>query len=65
MTRHAGGGGRSRGRAEGRARSTYVSVHAGLAYSQEVGDLFRRETARDRAQHLTLPIGQGGTRRGA
>jgi hypothetical protein len=42
-----------------------MSVHAGLAYSEQVGDLFRRKTARDRAQHLTLPIGQGGARRGA
>jgi hypothetical protein len=66
MTCHAGGGGRSGGHTEDRARSADVSVHAGFAYSQEVRDLLRRKAARDRAQHLTLPIGQGGgTQRGA
>ncbi len=62
MTRHAGGRGRSRGRAEDRSRSADVSVHARLGDPEQVGDLLRRKTAGDRAEHLTLTIGQGGDR---
>jgi hypothetical protein len=62
MTRHAGGRGRSRWRAEDRARSTDVSIHAGFRDPEETGDFLRRETARDRTQHLTLTIGQCGDR---
>jgi hypothetical protein len=58
MTRHAGGCGRSRWRAEGRARSTDVSIHACFRDPQQIGDFFRRETAGNRAQHLTLTTGQ-------
>jgi hypothetical protein len=64
MTRHAGGRGRSRRRAEDRARSADVSVHAGFADPQQIGDLLGRKTAGDRAQHLALTIGQGGDRSG-
>jgi hypothetical protein len=35
-----------------------VSIHAGFGDPEETGDFLRRETARDRAQHLTLTIGQ-------
>jgi hypothetical protein len=62
MTRHAGGRGRSRWRAKDRARSTDGGVHAGFGDPEETGDLLRRETAGDRAQHLTLAIGQRGDR---
>jgi len=65
MTRHAGGRGRSRWRAEDRARSADVSVHAGFADPQQIGDLLRRKTAGDRAQHFTLTMGQRGDRSGA
>jgi hypothetical protein len=58
MTRHAGGRGRSRWHAEDRARSTDVGVHAGFGDPQQICDFLRREAARDRAQHLTLTIGQ-------
>ena len=60
MTRHAGGRGRSRGRAEDRSRSANVRVHAGLGDPKQVGDLFRRKTAGHGPQHLTLTIGQPG-----
>jgi hypothetical protein len=62
MTRHAGGRGRSRRRAEDGPRTADMSIHAGFGDPQQIGDLFRRKTARDRAQHLTLPIGQRGER---
>jgi pyrrolidone-carboxylate peptidase len=58
MTRHARGRGRSRWRAEDRACSANVRVDACLRDPQQIGDLFRGKTARDRAQHLTLTIGQ-------
>jgi hypothetical protein len=60
MTRHASGSRRSRGRAEDRARAADVGVDAGLGDPEETRDLFRRKTAGDRAQHLTLAIGQSG-----
>jgi len=62
MTRHAGGRGRSRRRAEDGARTADMGIHAGFGDPQQIGDLFRRKTARDRAQHLTLTIGQCGDR---
>jgi hypothetical protein len=65
MTRDAGGRGRSRRRAEDGARTADMSIHAGFGDPQQIGDLFRRKTARDRAQHLTLTIGQRGERSGA
>ena len=65
MTRHASGSRSSRWHTEDRARTADVSVHAGLADPEEVGDLLRRKTARDGAQHLTLPVGQRGARRRA
>jgi hypothetical protein len=65
VTRDASGGGRSRWRAEDRARSADVSVHAGLGDPKQIGDLLRGKTARDRAQHLPLTIGQRGDRSGA
>jgi len=58
MTRHAGGSSRSRGRTEDRSRAADVSVHARLGDPQQIGDLLRRETARDSAEDLTLTIGQ-------
>lgn len=58
MTRHAGGGGRSRGYTEDGSRSPYVRVHARFADPEKIRDLLRRKTAGDRAEHLTLPIGQ-------
>jgi hypothetical protein len=60
VTRHAGGGRRSRGRAEDRSRAPDVRVDAGLADPEETRDLFRRKTAGYGAQHLTLTIGQPG-----
>jgi hypothetical protein len=42
-----------------------MSIHAGFGDPQQIGDLFRRKTACDRAQHLTLTIGQRGQRSGA
>ena len=62
MTSHAGGRGRSRGRPEDRSRSANMSVHARLADPEQVGDLLRRKAAGDRAEHLTLTIGQRGDR---
>jgi hypothetical protein len=60
MTRHAGGRGRTRGRTEGHSRSTNVRVHARLRDPKHIGDLFRRKTAGDCAQDLTLAVGQPG-----
>jgi hypothetical protein len=60
MTRHAGGSRRSRGRAEDRARAADVRVDACLGDPEETRDLLRRKTTGDRAQHLTLTIGQPG-----
>jgi hypothetical protein len=57
MTRHAGGGCRSRGRAEDRSRSAHVRVHAGLGDPEQLGDLLRGQAARDRTQDLALAIG--------
>ena len=65
MTRHAGGRGRSRRRAEDRARPANVGVHACFADPQQIGDLFRRKTAGDRAQDLALTTGQRRDRSGA
>jgi hypothetical protein len=65
MTRHAGGRRRSRGHAEARSRSPDMRVHARLADPEKVRYLFRRETARDGAEHLTLPVGQSFDRPGA
>ena len=62
MTRHAGGRGRPRWHAEDRARSTDVGVHAGFGDPKQIGDFLRRKAARDRAQNLTLTIGQRGDR---
>ena len=59
MTRHAGGRRRSRGHTEDRSRAPDMRVHARLFDAEEVRDLLRRETARDCAEHLTLPVGQG------
>jgi len=58
MTRHAGGSGRSRWRAEDRSRSANVGVHARLGDAEQGGDLFRRKTSGDRAKDLALTIGQ-------
>jgi hypothetical protein len=60
MTRHAGGSRRSRGRAEDRPRAANVRVHAGLGDPEKTRDLFRRQTAGDSTQDLTLAIGQPG-----
>jgi len=60
MTGDARGCRRSRGRAEDRSRTADVRVHAGLGDPKKARDLFRRETAGDGAQHLTLAIGQAG-----
>jgi hypothetical protein len=60
VTRHAGGGRRSRGRAEDRSGAPDVGVHTGLGDAKEARDLFRRKAAGDGAQHLTLTIGQPG-----
>jgi hypothetical protein len=60
MTSDAGGRGRSRGHAEDRPRSADVRVHAGLAYSEKVGDLLRRKAPGHGTQDLTLAIGQRG-----
>jgi len=65
MTRDAGGRRRSRGHTEDRSGSPHVRVHARLADPEEVRDLLRRETARDGAEHLTLPVGQRFDRSGA
>ena len=58
MTRHARRGGGPRGRPEDRSRPADVSVHARLGDSEQIGDLLRRKTAGDRAEDLTLTIGQ-------
>ena len=58
MTRHAGGCRRSRGHPEDVSRSPDVRVHARFADPEKTRDLFRRETARDGAKDLTLPVGQ-------
>jgi hypothetical protein len=60
MTGHAGGRGRSRGRTEDRPRPADVRVHAGLGDPEQAGDLLRRKTPGDRAEDLTLTIGQRG-----
>ena len=60
MTRYARGSRRSRGRAEDRPRAADVGVDAGLGDPEETRDLFRRKTAGDSTQHLTLAIGQPG-----
>jgi hypothetical protein len=60
MTRHARGSRRSRGRAEDRSGAADVGVDAGLGDPEETRDLFRRKTAGDSTQHLTLAIGQPG-----
>jgi hypothetical protein len=60
VTRHASGSRRSRRGAEDRSRAADVGVHAGLGDPEKARDLFRRKTARHRAQHLTLTIGQPG-----
>lgn len=65
MTRHAGGRGRSCGRAEDRACSADVGVHAGFADPEQSGDLFRRETAGDGSKDLTLTIRKRGDGSGA
>jgi hypothetical protein len=64
VTRHASGGGRSRWRVEDRARPADMRVDTRFGDPQESGDLFRRKTAGDRAQHLKLTIGQRGDRSG-
>jgi hypothetical protein len=60
VTGHARGRGRSRGRTEDRSRSANMGVHAGLADAEQIGDLLRRKTPGDRAEDLTLTIGQRG-----
>jgi hypothetical protein len=58
VTGDAGGRGRSRWRAEDGARPPDMRVHARFADPEEPGDLFRGETSGDRAEDLTLTIGQ-------
>jgi hypothetical protein len=58
VTGHAGGRGRSRGRAEDRSRSADVRVHARLGYPKQTRDLLGREAARDSTQHLALAVGE-------
>ena len=65
MTRHARGRRRARGDTEDRSRSPDMRVHARLADPEEIRYLLRRETARDRAKHLALPLGQRFDRAGA
>jgi len=46
-------------------RARRMWIHARLADPQKLGDLLRREAARDGTQHLALAIGQRGGGPGA